>query len=270
MYYNSHRQWWGERAKGIAACTRMAHASEMQVMLKPQVWYHNGFSGHFHLKNDKDWKQWEDNYRRFILYFARLADSLHIEMLCMGTEWDRATREQPAFWSTLIDTIRTVYHGKLTYAANWDAYPDFPAWNKLDFIGINAYFPLSNAKTPNVGALKKKWKPIVKKLDILAQKYQKPILFTEYGYRSTDYTAKTPWESETAYPVNDLAQAHALEALYQAFYKQPWFAGGFLWKWYSRSQHFHRHKAEDYTPQNKPAEQVIGKWFGKDGSLKNM
>ncbi len=263
LYYNSKWQWWGEQAKGIAACTRMAHALNMHILLKPQVWYHHGFSGSFHLTNEKDWEKWENNYRRFILYFAKMADSLHIEMLCMGTEWDRATRERPDFWRSMVDTIRKVYHGKLTYAANWDAYLDFPAWDKLDFIGINAYFPISNAKTPQIKDLKKAWKPIVKKISRLAQKFQKPILFTEYGYRSIDYTAQAPWESETRHAINNQAQAIALEAFYQIFYREPWFAGGFLWKWYSSSSHFHRHDATSYTLQNKPAEKVILKWFGE-------
>ena len=47
-------------------------------------------------------------------------------------------------WVELIEKVRTVYSGKLTYAANYDNYQDVGFWNHLDFIGINAYFPLRN------------------------------------------------------------------------------------------------------------------------------
>ena len=81
---------------------------------------------------------------------AKIADSLGVEMLCIGTEWKSAVRERPQFWSNVIDSVRKVYQGKLTYAANWDDYDDVPFWSKLDYIGVNAYWPLAKTKTPTI------------------------------------------------------------------------------------------------------------------------
>ncbi len=46
--------------------------------------------------------------------------------------------------------LREVYNGQLTYAANWDEYKRIPFWEDLDFIGVDAYFPVSEEKTPSI------------------------------------------------------------------------------------------------------------------------
>jgi hypothetical protein len=47
-----------------------------------------------------------------------------------------------------------------------------PFWNELDYIGIDAYFPLSDAVTPTVAELKK-WKAHILKMDKLQTKINK-------------------------------------------------------------------------------------------------
>jgi hypothetical protein len=56
---------------------------------------------------------------------------------------------------TIDCEIRKIYTGKLTYAANWDDFDKVPFWKELDYIGIDAYFPLSDAATT-------KWKSSIK------------------------------------------------------------------------------------------------------------
>ncbi|MEN8835030.1 MAG: glycoside hydrolase, partial [Polaribacter sp.] len=87
---------------------------------------------------------------------------------------------------------------------------------------------------------------------------KKPILFTEFGYRSIDYTAKKPWEySRQQGNVNLKAQQNALQALYNQFWTEEWFAGGFLWKWFHNQEQVGGLKNNRFTPQNKPAEELI-------------
>ncbi len=112
-------------------------------------------------------------------------------------------------------------------------------------------------------------KPVARKLDQIARKFQKPILFTEYGYRSIDYSTQAPWDSEANGAVNDSLQCRALEALYQTFYPYPWFAGGFLWKWYDSAMLSYHSHTGGYSPQGKPAEKIVSNWFGKTGISKN-
>jgi hypothetical protein len=88
-----------------------------------------------------------------------IAVEKNVEALCVGTEFKVGAVRREAFWRGLIARIRQKYHGKLTYAANWDEFPNMPFWDALDFVGINAYMPLSDAVTPSVSDLKMAWRP---------------------------------------------------------------------------------------------------------------
>ncbi len=91
-------------------------------------------------------------------------------------------------------SLKQTYHGKLTYAANWDDYKKFPFWEKLNYIGVDAYFPLSSDKIPSVNSLQKSWKKYIDEMEKISLKHNRPILFTEYGYRNVDYTGEETLE----------------------------------------------------------------------------
>ena len=57
-------------------------------MLKPHLWLteSRGWRAEIAMTNDADWAAWFKAYGEFILHHAREADSLDIEMLCIGTE----------------------------------------------------------------------------------------------------------------------------------------------------------------------------------------
>ena len=271
VHFNHDRQWWGERSEGTIETIRLAKEHNIKVLLKPHVWMHNGWVGDLSFDKKVDWEKWEADYTDYILTFATLADSMDVEVFCIGTEFKAAVQAREAYWRGLIRAVKKVYKGKITYAANWDEYPDVPFWDELDFVGIDTYFPLVNAKTPTVEELETAWQPILKKLRKFHKKTRKPILFTEYGYMSVDGCAHKNWELEhqrTEIPVNEQAQANAIEAVFEVFWKEDWWGGGFLWKWYPHSGgegqgRRAKFRAADYTPQGKMAEDVLKKWFKK-------
>jgi len=93
---------------------------------------------------------------------------------------------------------------------------------------------------------------------------KKSVIFAEYGYRSMDKAAGPQWEmAREGGRVNLQAQANSFEALYQTFWGLPWFSGGFVWKWFPDHQGAGGQSDSRFTPQNKPAEIVIRKWYGK-------
>lgn len=269
LIFNLTGQWWGENVQGVGGCVALAHQRGIKVMIKPHIWLrHGGFTGTFDLPNDEAWKKWETNYSRYILTYAKVADSLHADLFCIGTELENFAQKRSDFWKNLITQVKGIYKGKITYAANWDTFQKFPHWQDLDYVGIDAYFPLSESATPTAAELKKGWEKHHEILNEFVANTQKPILFTEYGYRSIDQTAKEPWVSDTPAKVNHQAQANAYEALFAEFWHEPWFAGGFAWKWYEPAMlnraESRWHKIDtDFTPQNKAAEQVMQKWYGK-------
>ena len=58
------------------------------------------------------------------------------------------------------------------------------------------------------------------------------------------------------------AQKNAYTALYQVFWNEPWFDGGFLWKWYPDYPNSGGPNNNRFTPQNKPVEQIIRAQYG--------
>lgn len=253
--------WWGETPAGVQKCIRLAHAKNIKVMLKPHMWLRRGgFTGHMDFDDEKAWEIFEKGYRKYILEFAKLAENEHVAYFCMATEMENSVEKRPEFWKNLIVDIRKIYHGKLTYAENWDSFKKVPFWNQLDFIGIDGYFPLSDEKDPTIAQLEKGWQKHKKTLNNFAGKFQKPILFTEFGYRSCDFTAEKPWETDFSLPENEAAQAKAYEAFFKTVWPEPWFAGAFIWKWFPILEPNPRHK-DTFTPQNKLAERVLKEAF---------
>jgi len=268
LYFNSNRQWWGERPEGIIETVHLAKEAKLKVVMKPQIWIRGGWVGGMDFSSKKEWETWEKDYRDYVLTFAKIADSLNVEVFCIGTELKISIQKREKFWRSLIKEVKEIYQGKLIYAANWDEYELVPFWDEMDFIGVDAYFPLVNKKTPSVKDLKKAWQPILKKLKKFSAKNNKPIVFSEFGYMSLDGCAFNTWELESKRsetPVNELAQANSLDALFEVFWKEDWWGGGFIWKWYPNYQKGEgrraRFRAGDYTPQGKQSEEILKKWY---------
>ncbi|MBL4887149.1 MAG: glycoside hydrolase [Flavobacteriaceae bacterium] len=262
--YNSNRQWFGESRRGVKQYVQSLKKNNIKIMLKPQVWIWRGeYTGFIKMNTEAGWKELEKTYSKFILDFASLANDLQVELFCLGTELEQFVAQRPQFWFTLIKKIKTIYKGKLTYAANWDEFKRIPFWKELDYIGVDAYFPVSENKTPSIADCKLGWakhKPVIKDL---SKAHNRPILFTEFGYRSVDFTAKEPWRSDRELNVVNLqAQVNATKALFEEFWKEDWFAGGFIWKWYHNYESSGGKDNNRFTPQNKPTEALIRRQFG--------
>lgn len=266
--FDVERQWWGEKSKGTAETVKLARDQGLKILLKPHVWVvGQGWTGDFKLSSEEDWLIWERSYERYILNHARYADSLNVEAFCIGLEFKHVVEERPEFWNKLIKKTRGVYAGKITYAANWDNFENIPFWDKVDFIGINAYFPLSQKDTPELEELIKAWQEKKETVSAFQRKYNKPIVFTEFGYRSIDKAAGNQWELVSHRRFEGLpnydAQQNAYQALFLTFWNEPWFKGGFMWKWYSNHDRENSMFKSDYTPQGKPVENIIKEWYKK-------
>lgn len=265
IIFNTERQWFGETKEGARQYIAMLHENNIAVMLKPQLWISKGvFTGTLKMGNERDWKILETSYQEFLLTFAQLAEDTNVDLLCVGTELEQFVQNRPEYWQQLITEIRKTYKGKLTYAANWDEFDRVPFWNRLDYIGVDAYFPLSESKTPSVEELATGWKPWKLKLEEVSIQTKKPILFTEYGYRSMDYTAKKPWLVDRSQEKpNMVSQVNAKKAIFSEFWGEPWFAGGYVWKWFVNHNTAGGENDNRFTPQNKPSIKIISENYQK-------
>jgi hypothetical protein len=263
IIHNTDRQWFGETRSGGKQYIEELRKKDIKIMVKPQIWVWNGeFTGLIKMTNEENWKALEGSYTSFILEYAELAQETKAEILCIGTELDNFVKARPDYWHNLIIKIKTIYKGKLTYAANWDEFKRTPFWGALDFIGVDAYFPVSDNQTPSVANCKAGWKDHKTLIKSVSGKYDRPILFTEYGYRSVDFTGKEPWQSDhTLTSLNFEGQSNATQALFEEFWNEDWFAGGFVWKWFHAHNKVGGEKDNQFTPQNKPVEFVIQSFY---------
>ncbi|OUS03555.1 glycoside hydrolase [Flavobacteriales bacterium 33_180_T64] len=263
IVHNTERQWFGETRAGAKQYIEALRKENIKIMVKPQIWvWHGEFTGNIKMTNEANWKTLEHSYSEFILEYAELAHDTKAEIFCIGTELENFIKERPEYWHNLIKEIKTIYKGKLTYAANWDEFKRTPFWSALDYIGIDAYFPVSNKQTPTVEGCRVGWQKHKTIIKSLSETYNKPILFTEYGYRSVDYTGKEPWESDhTLKSLNFEGQSNATQALFEEFWNEEWFAGGFIWKWFHAYDKAGGLKDNRFTPQNKPVETLIQAFY---------
>jgi len=263
IIHNTDRQWFGETKAGAEQYIDELRKKKIKIMIKPQIWVWRGeFTGFIEMTNEADWKILEDSYSKFILEYAELANTVQAELFCIGTELEKFIENRPEYWFALIKKIRTKYKGELTYAANWDEFKRTPFWTDLDYIGVDAYFPVSDSKTPTVEESLEGWKTHKQVIYKMFQKHDKPVLFTEYGYRSVDYSGKTPWISDRSMnQVNLEAQTNTTQALFETFWEEDWFAGGFIWKWFHKHDKVGGKENFMFTPQNKPAEALLRKQY---------
>lgn len=267
----SGRILWGESDRGLAETARMARSLGIKTLLKPHLWLTRSedgkWRGHIEMENEEDWRSWFHDYRVFILHYAELAEAQGMEGLCIGTELHQTAVKREADWRALIGEIRGIYHGRLTYAANWyREFEEVSFWDDLDWIGIQAYFPLADHNNPTLETLKAGWEPHLKAIENLGRRYGKPVIFTEIGYRSMENAAVEPWlwpgRGVSAADEGDLeTQARCYRAFFESVWTREWLGGVYFWKWFPRISSRKALQQQGFTPQNKPAEQVLRQYF---------
>ncbi|MFH1784297.1 MAG: glycoside hydrolase TIM-barrel-like domain-containing protein [bacterium] len=230
----------------------------------------------------KDLNFWFKSYDSFMQHYARIAQETGADMFCMGCELISLSlpKENLPYWKKIIANVRKIYKGPITYAANWNTYWEYknvPFWDLLDYAGIDAYFPVSNSPKPSVGELKKGWEHYkgecpdipdgphrwLDEMEEWHKKIKKPIIITELGYRSIEYPGKAPYAWAGGVGENNASsQANCYEATLSIFKDKKWCEGIFWWNWLTNPEAGGTGD-NDYTPQNKPTEKVLKKYYLK-------
>jgi hypothetical protein len=259
---------WGESDRGVAITTALSRERGVATLLKPHIWTgRDTWRGELAMSTEEDWATWFDQYETFIVHYARLAEATGIEGLCIGTELS-ATVHREAEWRRVIEGVREVYGGWLVYAANWNTFEKVPFWDAVDFIGVQAYFPLSEVATDDVDTLVAGWQPWLSRLQAAAQATDRRVLFTEIGYRTNANAAVEPWlwERQTeggGDATGQRTQAACYEAFFRAAWHHDWVAGAYFWKWFPHHDRAGGGDDDGFTPQNKLAQQVLADWYGR-------
>jgi len=252
-----------------------AHSLGMKVMLKPHLdvidTTEGAFRGEIMCATDPEWEAWFKNYRDFIVHYARIAEQTKCELFCIGTELTSVATIKENMWKTIIiPPIKEAYKGQLTYAANWhDEYQYVKFWDMMDYVGIDAYFPLSNEKTPTLEEIKKGWEPWIKEMEDFQKTVNKPVIFPEIGYCSANGVTKKPWEEAVGMQLNMELQADCYRAAFELFWPKEWFYGTYWWKW-GTNKKLGGIGNRSFTPQNKPSQKVVAEWYSKPTPERKM
>ncbi len=201
---------------------------------------------------------WHDELN-FLVHYGAIAQRSAVPMYTLGSEMvgmasDYVHPTNGAYWrNTVIPRVAAVYHGLLTYDANWGGGSPFNAevdhisfWNALNGpIMISAYYPIASAAT---------WPALYKqRLAPLAAKWHRTIMFGEIGYWPAPGIGAHPWLSNTG-GYSESTQASLYAWAMQFVAKYPETMAGLSW-W---------NVTDGFTPLGRAAEQVIATaWGGK-------
>ncbi|WP_076548757.1 glycoside hydrolase family 113 [Maribacter ulvicola] len=251
-----------ENDDAVVHAVSMASDIGMYTLLKPQIYVGGSWPGGINMPTDAQWNKFHDYYYRWIRHYAFLAEIYEIDALCLGVEFTKATLSQPDAWRAMIKKTRALYSGQLTYAANWGAeFEKIEFWDDLDFIGLNSYYPLSKKDEPTNEELSLRFNTVKTKIKKVYDKFKKPIVFTEIGFRSVD----TPWKNphaEADETINEEAQRRSYEIIFKGIQDEPWCQGILWWKFPSYIEYRGEHN-NAFTPNNKLAEETVRNWFAK-------
>jgi hypothetical protein len=241
----------------LRTAIRGAHRRGMRVLLFPTVFVADLGPGEWRGTLDPpDWDAWFRAYRESLLRYARLAAEEGVELFSVGSELCSSERHE-ARWRETIAAVREVYSGRILYSANWDHYRDIPFLDALDYLGINAYYQLTEVPRPEVEDLRRSWEPIRADLLDWARREGRSLLFTEVGYPSREGAGIDPWDHTAQRPVDLETQRRAYRAFIETWRGTPEIAGVFFYLWWGDGGP----DDTDYTPRRKPAQQEIAGWF---------
>jgi len=248
--------------RDVGRAVIMAHAHGLHALLVPQLWIESGdWRGYLAPKGDEGWDRWAESYGRFIRTWAEVAEDTQADMFSVGVElrsWVTTTHA-PSF-ARIVREVRGVYHGLLTYSANWDDVEQTAIVGDLDVIGVNAFFPLADTPGAAPDKLLEGGRKVRATIHALAESWGKPLLFTEAGYTARPDPAVRPWEWPdimSGVRVDEAAQAAAYRALVGPLLDEPDFAGFFVWRVYADPDDVSQEAPWGFSPRGKLAELVV-------------
>lgn len=252
-----------------------AKRAGFQVIVKPHVDSMDGTPPR-DLFAPADIDAWFAGYKALLLRYAAMAQETGADMVCIGTELDSLVgAEYRDRWIDIIDAVRAVFHGPLTYANVSGGVEKVSFWDRLDVIGIDGYYQLSRSTNPTPEALHDAWvepplglssyyttggRAPIEYLHDISVTYGKPIYFAEVGYRSVDGAATQPGNWRLAGATDTQEQVDLYRALLEVWssYGGDWFLGMQMWDWRPRLDPL---ETTDFNPQRKPALGVVTAWF---------
>ncbi|MGS2780094.1 glycoside hydrolase family 113 [Robertmurraya sp. GLU-23] len=241
--------------KEITEMVKFAKSLDLTVILKPMVNVSDGtWRAHINFFDtdvpcEPKWSEWFSSYNEFILHYAKLAEETNCYMFVVGCEMVNADRREQE-WRHLIDEVRKVYSGLVTY--NCDKYQEdvLKWWDAVDVISSSGYYPID------------KWEEQLDRIESVILKHGKPFFFCEAGCPSWEGGEMLPndWTLRGKADMN--VQKEWYEEMFRATSKRSWVKGFAMWDW--KAHLYPKEDApsnQDYAVYGKPAEEVIYNYY---------
>ncbi len=270
-----------ENEASLLRMAEQAHARSISVLLSPTLWINDGtWRGELGRCDDgtrwtdSEWRAFFESYAAYVVRAARIAQEASIEILSLGLELKTMVQQHPEYFRELAALVRSVYSGRLTYSANWDGLDQLSFGDALDYVGVNAFYPLTGDSEASAETLRAGAERVATELAEISRANGRPILFTEVGYKSCPDSTIEPWlwpedpTSSCRGRVDEEHQAIAYRAIFESFWDQEWFAGMFWWKTFTDLQDRDQERFPPqeppfgYDPLGKSAETVLREYYG--------
>ncbi len=250
----------GATTTHITTPLRWAYERGMSAMLIPHLAYWGtkfSWRGEINFVTQEEWDRFFADYETWIVQMAALAESEHAAIFCIGLELTYPQKYEER-WRRIIAAVRTVYHGKVTYGANWNEYSSVKFWDALDYIGVLAYFPLSKSTNPTASEISAAWEKQSAELEKFSKQAGRQFLFVEIGYNESARAAAEPWAFKTGGDNAAEIQKRCIETALQLPQRHAFLAGMFWWKWFPEVPHHHE---ENYRLQTPEIKALIAKYW---------
>ncbi|MDR0411893.1 MAG: hypothetical protein LBH75_07985 [Treponema sp.] len=241
-----------EELKSAAAYCRELGLS---VILKPMLNCRNGvwrayidFFDH-PAPCEPKWSRWFESYTDYIVRYAALAAEIKADMLMIGCELVQSERKD-GYWRTLVEKVRTVYQGEITY--NTDKYQEDAVswWDAVDYISSSGYYPVDQ------------WDENLDRIETVVRRFKKPFFFAECGCPSRSGSSFIPNDWTRKGELNLEEQAVYYTTMFEKAIVRPWVQGFVCWahlETYARFPIIN----DDYSVFGKPASQAVKRFYAR-------
>jgi len=200
---------------------------------------------------------WFNSYFKTLSTIIDLTREHNVEIFSVGSELN-ALQTKTVHWIDLIAKIRKIFDGRITYSANWDLLENIGFIDNLDFLGVSAYYGLSDTDSPSQEELESNWlKAKIYLMYLQEIKLQIPIVLTEVGYASQNGISMQPWNYLKSQDVDLNEQEMCFAAFTKVWKNEPGFNGVFFSDWFGEGGY----NDLGYTFKGKPACHIIESWF---------
>ena len=256
---------YAENRRAVQTVIEQAHARGLRVLVIPHLWVETGgWRGEIDPGSDQGWRAYQTSYRSFILSWAKDAGDWGADAFSIGVECKSWSGRFGEFWTGLINEIRGVFPGLLTYSSNWDEVEEVLFWDQLDLIGVNAFYPLAEHNNATYEEYLSGARDALQSVRDLAQTLRMPVLFVEVGYTTRSNAAVEPWlwpDDMHEVVVDEREQARAISAILEAALPNPWLVGFFIWRYYANIDDVSQEAIWGFSPHGKLAERVLKEIF---------